>query len=88
MVITRVPVRIWIRVGQQRVNQDAKAFGVGIQIAQLRHRVDHAAAAGAARQPDDDVESHFRLAILLQQLDLRLHLFAVFIGLAGEQKAP
>ena len=87
MVITGVPVRVRVGIRQQCINQDAKAFGVRVQVTQLGHRINHAAATGATCQPDNDVKSHFCLAALLQLLDLCLHLFAVIAHLAGKQKA-
>ena len=88
VVVAGVPVRVRVGVGQQRIDQDAKAPRVGIQVAQLRHCVNHAAAARAASQPQHDVKGHVSFAALLQLLDLRLHLFAVVARLAGKQKAP
>ena len=87
VVVASVPVGIGVGIGQQRINQDAKAPRIGVQGAQLRHRVHHAAAAGAAGQPQHDMKGHFGLAALLQQFHLRLHLFAVTVCLAGKQKA-
>ncbi len=77
-----------IGIGQQGIDQNAKTFGIGVQIAQLRHRIDHAAAARAPGQAQHEVKRHLRRAVLLQQLDLGLHLLTVFIGLARKQKPP
>ena len=88
MIIAGVPARVGVRLGKERVDQNAIALRIRVRVAQDADRIDDGSAPGTAREPTDQVECCIGGPTGLEILDLRLHLLPIGICLARKKKPP